>query len=86
MQTELLKGDNCCICLSNAQLNVCYEIEKLLCSGKIETRLYDLGFITGEKIKIVKKSFLGGVYLIEILGGLLAVKKKEINKIWVSRV
>lgn len=72
--------------LSNANINCKYKIKKVICNGKIERRLYDLGFINGQSVKIVKKSIFGGVYLIEIMFGLLAVKKKEIEKIWVTKV
>lgn len=74
------------ICLSSALINTYYKITKIQHNGKTERRLYDLGFVKEEKIKIIKKSIFGGVFLVEIMGGLLAVKKREMNKIWVEKV
>ena len=74
------------ICLSNANLNCFYEICGVNSHGKIETRLYDLGFIEKEIVRVTKKSIFGGVFLVEIMGGELAVKKKELEKIWVRKI
>ena len=70
--------------LTKAKVNCFYNIKFVNCTNNIERRLYDLGFVEGEKIRIIKKSIFNGVYLVEIMGGVLAIKRKEIEKIWIT--
>lgn len=46
------------------------------CLPKIKRRLCDLGFIKGEKIKLLRKSLLKRAFLIEIRGAVLTLKRE----------
>jgi Fe2+ transport system protein FeoA len=56
--------------LVNADLNKEYEIKEINSKYNLKyiRRLYELGFISGEKITILKKSFLNKTFLIKIKG------------------
>ena len=49
------------------------------CPTKIKRRLLDLGFTTGERVRLIRKSILGKVVLIEIRGYTLSLQKKITN-------
>jgi Fe2+ transport system protein FeoA len=42
---------------------------------KVRRRLAELGFISGQLLKIERKSLMGETYLIEIRGSFLSVRK-----------
>lgn len=42
---------------------------------KVRRRLAELGFVSGQLLKVERKSFLGETYLIEIRGSCLSVRK-----------
>lgn len=44
---------------------------------KTKTRLYELGFFKGEKIRVLKKSLMGGTILVEIMNNVLSIRKEE---------
>lgn len=46
------------------------------CPTKIKRRLLDLGFIEGTKIRLVRKSMLNKVVLLELRGYVLSLQKK----------
>lgn len=59
------------------------KIDKKL-TEKIKRRLYDLGFIKGQKIRVVNKSLLKKAYMIEIRGYTLSLRDSIINAIFVE--
>ena len=65
--------------LSSAQCNKTYTIASM-CNNidiKIKTRLLELGFFVSEKICVLKKSMAKEVFLIEIRGQVLTLRKQE---------
>ena len=46
------------------------------CSDKVRRRLLDLGFTSGQRVRLAKKSILGKVVLVEIRGYSLSLLKK----------
>ena len=68
--------------LNLAALNVQYEIVGFLdAQDKHLRRFFELGFCVGEKVKVISKSLMGKVFLIEIRGYLLSVRKNLLEKI-----
>ena len=67
-----------------AKENIFYKICEIKTELKIKRRLLELGFIKDEKVLILKKSRLKGVYLLQIKGYVLALKKKEVANIMVE--
>lgn len=49
------------------------------CPIKIKRRLLDLGFTTGTKVRLVRKSILNKVVLLELRGYVLSLQKKIAN-------
>lgn len=43
---------------------------------KIKRRLLELGFTSGQKVKVVRKSLLGETYLIELRGYSISMRKE----------
>lgn len=43
--------------------------------AKVKRRLLELGFTSGQMIKVVKKSILGETYLIELRGYCISMRK-----------
>ncbi len=65
--------------LYNAKINKLYYINGM-CEDidiKTKTRLYELGFFKGEKIRVLKKSLMGGTILVEIMNNVLSIRKEE---------
>lgn len=62
--------------LSNAKIKKIYQIEGIsTASEKIKRRLLELGLTKGQKVVVVRKSLLGKVFLIEIRGYTLSLRK-----------
>lgn len=62
--------------LANVKLGKNYVIEGISTSStKNKRRLLELGFTIGQKIKPVRKSLVGKVFLIEIRGYTLSIKR-----------
>ncbi len=59
-------------CKENKLYTILYVDESL--SNKIKRRLYDLGFLTGTNIKILRESLLKKAYLVEIRGYTLCIR------------
>ncbi len=51
---------------------------------KIRRRLGDLGFTEGQNVRLVRKSLLGKVYLIELRGYTLSVRKDILKAVLVK--
>ena len=65
--------------LSKAKPNKLYTIVNM-CSDidiKTKTRLFELGFFSGEKIRVLNFSLLGGVMLVELRSQVLTIRKQE---------
>lgn len=71
--------------LSQGNLSSQYAIVEIRSSDRIKRRLLDLGFVDSI-IRIEKKSIKGGVYLLNLRGFLLAIKKEEVEGIMVKNV
>ncbi|NCB48582.1 MAG: ferrous iron transport protein A [Clostridia bacterium] len=63
--------------------NIRYKIVKIDASGKVKRRLLDLGFVDASVI-ILKKSNFKGVFLLQIRGYVLSLKRKEVSSIMVE--
>ncbi|MEG1499494.1 MAG: FeoA family protein [Clostridia bacterium] len=62
--------------LSQAALNKDYIIDEIFAfPNEISTRLVDLGFVRGEKIKLLKKSVFGKTYLVQIKNYVITIRK-----------
>ena len=71
---------------SNCKKNVAYRIIKLSCPDtKVERRFLELGLIAGQRVRIISKSILKKVFLIEIRGYLLSVKSSLLKCVIVER-
>lgn len=70
--------------LSSGETGVKYKIKSIAGSNKIKRRLLDLGFVD-TTVEILKKSTLCGVFLLEIRHFVLALKRKEVEKIMVIK-
>ncbi len=70
--------------LSSGETGVKYKIKSIAGSNKIKRRLLDLGFVD-TTVEILKKSTLRGVFLLEIRHFVLALKRKEVEKIMVIK-
>lgn len=68
--------------LDKGQKNKSYKIIKVTGDDKIKRRLLDLGFVNCN-IKILKTSALRQVFLVEIRGFLLAIKRTELSRVLV---
>lgn len=64
--------------------NITYRICEIVAPIKIKRRLLELGFVNSE-VKILKKSVKNGVFLLEIRGYVLALKRKEVACILVKK-
>lgn len=64
------------ITLKKASCRKLYEVVELnkVAPLKIRRRLCDLGLTSGQKVKLVRKSLLGKVLLIEVRGYTLSVR------------
>ncbi|MBO5884745.1 MAG: ferrous iron transport protein A [Clostridia bacterium] len=65
--------------LSKGRIGDKYTIKKL-CKDidiKTKTRLLELGFFEGETIKILAKSLVGGVLLVEVRNSALTIRVTE---------
>ena len=69
--------------LDKGEVNKKYQIVDIQGSDKIKRRLLELGFV-GTFVKILKKSSMRGVFLVELRHFVLAVKRNEISKILVK--
>lgn len=72
--------------LSECKENKYYSIIKIdsLLPEKLRRRLYDLGFLAGQKIRVVNKSLLKKAYMIEIRGYTLSLRNTIVNAIKVE--
>lgn len=61
-----------------------YIICEIVAPIKIKRRLLELGFVRCS-VKILKKSVKNGVFLLEIRGYVLALKRKEVACIFVKK-
>lgn len=61
--------------LKDAQLNKLYKIKKVAGGDtKVIRRFLELGMLSGQVVKVINKSILKKVYLVEIRGYLLSIK------------
>ncbi len=72
--------------LSECKEQKFYSIIKIdnVQSEKIRRRLYDLGFLSGQRIRVVYKSLLKKAYMIEIRGYTLSLRNTIVNAIMVE--
>ena len=70
--------------LSDGCIKKEYIIIKLIGPESVIRRLCELGFISGEKVYLERKSILKGVFLIKIKNYLLAIKRKQLEGIEVA--
>ncbi len=71
--------------LSNAQINKLYQIVGLKGEFKIRRRLLDFGFVNTD-IKVLQKSSLKGVCLVELRNYVIALRESEVANIIVKDV
>lgn len=69
--------------LDKGEINKNYKIVDINGGDKIKRRLLDLGFV-GTNVKILRKSSLKGVFLVELRNFVLSIKRNEISKIVVK--
>lgn len=61
--------------LSNAKLNTYYKILKIE-DCLLKERLLVLGFTKNSLVKVIKKSVFKETLLVEVIGGVLAIRKQ----------
>jgi len=69
--------------MQNIKLNVDYVIVGFneYINLKLKRRLLELGFVINSKIKVINKSFLKKVYLIELNNCLISLRTNIVNQI-----
>ncbi len=71
--------------LKDAQLNKLYKIKKVVGGDtKVIRRFLELGMLSGQVVKVINKSILKKVYLVEIRGYLLSIKTSLLDFIEVE--
>ena len=71
--------------LKDAQLNKLYKIKKVAGGDtKVIRRFLELGMLSGQVVKVINKSILKKVYLVEIRGYLLSIKTSLLDFIAVA--
>ena len=71
--------------LKDAQLNKLYKIKKVAGGDtKVIRRFLELGMLSGQVVKVINKSNLKKVYLVEIRGYLLSIKTSLLDFIEVE--
>ncbi len=70
--------------LCDGKVNKTYRVVGVNGQGKEARRLLELGIIAGQPIKILNKSSLKKVYLVEIRGYLLSVKASILKLVQVA--
>lgn len=59
-------------------------VDKLEIDGSIKRRLLDIGLIPGSKVECIMKSPLGNPIAYMIKGAMIAIRKEDSDKIFVS--
>ena len=70
--------------LCDGKVNKTYRVVGVNGQGKETRRLLELGIIAGQPIKILNKSSLKKVYLVEVRGYLLSVKASILKLVQVA--
>lgn len=71
--------------LKDAQLNKLYKIKKVAGGDtKVIRRFLELGMLSEQVVKVINKSILKKVYLVEIRGYLLSIKTSLLDFIEVE--
>ena len=70
--------------LCDGKVNKTYRVVGVNGQGKETRRLLELGILAGQPIKILNKSSLKKVYLVEIRGYLLSVKASILKLVQVA--
>lgn len=65
------------ISLLKAKKNVFFKIEGISNNAplRIKRRLLELGFTSGTKVRVLRKSLIGQAYLVELRGFTLSMRK-----------
>ena len=72
------------ICLSDAQRNKNYKIDKLKISDKsLNVQMQNLGFVSGENIKLLFYNYGKKSLMVEVMGVKYAVDKVVANDIMI---
>lgn len=71
--------------LTSGVLRKSYKILKVEGDEKVVRRFFELGIICGQTIKIINTSILKKVYLVEIRGYILSIKKDLLSYIFVEK-
>ena len=61
-------------------------VDKLEIDGSIKRRLLDIGLIPGSKVECIMKSPLGSPIAYMIKGAMIAIRKEDLDKIFVKEV
>ena len=63
--------------LSNASCGKFYSVKGIEPSSpiKIKRRILELGFTSGQNVKLIRKSLLGKAYLVELRGFTITIRK-----------
>jgi len=60
------------------------RISRLLCPGRLRSRLSDLGFIPGVQVVCLKKSFSGDPVAYKLCGTVIALRRRDADDIIVN--
>ncbi len=80
------ESSNSIVKLSELKVNDKAEIVKIIATGSIKRRLLDMGFLTGEKIKIKKIAPMGSPFDIFVKNSHISLRKDEADYIIVRRI
>lgn len=69
------------LCCGKEQVS--YKIVKIDAPVKVKRRLLDLGFVSTD-VMILKRSNFKGVFLLQLRGFVLSLKRKEVSLIYVK--
>ncbi len=74
----------CMITLDSVKKNQIYHIVGFNGDDNLLRRFLELGFTVGQKVKVVSSSLMRKVFLVEIRGYLLSVRRELLNRIVVE--
>lgn len=63
--------------LSAAPFDVFVKITALIGDNVLTTRLRELGFVSGEEVRVVGRAPFGEPFLVEVRGAVIALRKNE---------
>ena len=66
--------------VSDYQIGIAYRIRRILVSSRVvRDRMIAQGFVPGEEIKVVKRLYWGGYWVVKVHGRLVGLRRSELQ-------